>query len=105
MYCALSGPTDWILRYKKTTFYNEVNGLEQASEQKQPYHIYQFKEVTWLSSTLFGCLCVCARTCMRACRCIRSSLHSVHFRQLLRCAHKRIVNIMKMFHRKEQHAS
>ena len=29
--------------------------------------------------------------------CIRSSLHSVRFGQLLRCAHKRIVNIMKVY--------
>ena len=28
---------------------------------------------------------------------IRSSLHSVRFGQLLRCAHKRIVNIMKVY--------
>ena len=31
------------------------------------------------------------------CVCIRSSLHSVRFGQLLRCAHKRIVNIMKVY--------
>ena len=29
--------------------------------------------------------------------CIRSSLHSVHFGQLLRRAHERIVNIMKLY--------
>ena len=29
--------------------------------------------------------------------CIRSSLHSLRFGQLLRCAHKRIVNIMKVY--------
>ena len=29
--------------------------------------------------------------------CIRSSLHSVRFGQLLRCVHKRIVNIMKVY--------
>ena len=29
--------------------------------------------------------------------CIRSSLHSVRFGQLLRCAHKRIFNIMKEY--------
>ena len=28
---------------------------------------------------------------------IRSSLHSVRFGQLLRCAHKRIVNIMNVY--------
>ena len=28
---------------------------------------------------------------------IRSSLHSVRFGQLLRCAHRRIVNIMKVY--------
>ena len=31
------------------------------------------------------------------CVCIRSSLHSVRFGQLLRCAQKRIVNIMKVY--------
>ena len=35
---------------------------------------------------------------------IRSSLHSVRFGQLLRCAHKRIVNIMKVYiERKDMH--
>ena len=29
--------------------------------------------------------------------CIRYSLHSVRFGQLFRCAHKRIVNIMKVY--------
>ena len=29
--------------------------------------------------------------------CIRSSLHSVRFGQLLRCVHKRIVNILKVY--------
>ena len=29
--------------------------------------------------------------------CIRSSIHSVRFGRLLRCAHKRIVNIMKVY--------
>ena len=29
--------------------------------------------------------------------CIRSLLHSVRFRQLLRCAHKRIVNRIKVY--------
>ena len=29
--------------------------------------------------------------------CLLPSLHSVHFGQLLRCAHKRIVNIMKVY--------
>ena len=29
--------------------------------------------------------------------CIRSSLHSVRFGQLLRCAHKHIVNIVKVY--------
>ena len=36
---------------------------------------------------------------------IRSSLYSVRFGQLLRCAHKRIVNIYENVHRKEQHTS
>ena len=31
------------------------------------------------------------------CVCIRSSLHSVRFGQLLHCAHKRIVNIVKVY--------
>ena len=31
------------------------------------------------------------------CVCIRSSLYSVRFGQLLRCAHKRIVDIMKVY--------
>ena len=38
-----------------------------------------------------GCLCVWVFVC------IRSSLHSVRFGQLLRCAHKHIVNIMKVY--------
>ena len=29
--------------------------------------------------------------------CVRSSIHSVRFGKLLRCAHKRIVNIMKVY--------
>ena len=40
---------------------------------------------------LFGCLCGWVFVC------IRSSLHSVRFGQLLRCAHKRIVNIIKEY--------
>ena len=49
------------------------------------------------------CVCACARVCLRACVCvcvcarISSSLHSVCFWQLLLCAHKRIVNIMKVY--------
>ena len=36
--------------------------------------------------------------------CIRCSLHSVRFGQLLRCAHKRIANIMKVYiERKNMH--
>ena len=46
--------------------------------------IYTFKKVAF---TLFGWVFVC----------IRSSLHSVCFGQLLPCAHKRIVNIMKVY--------
>ena len=43
------------------------------------------------------------RGCSGGCSCgylfvrIRSSLHSVRFGQLLRCVHKRIVNIMKVY--------
>ena len=50
-----------------------------------------------------ACLRACVRVCVRArvrvcmCVCIRSSLHSVRFGQLLRCAHKHIVNIMKVY--------
>ena len=40
-----------------------------------------------IAFTLFGWVFVC----------IRSSLHSVRFGKLLRCAHKRIVNIMKVY--------
>ena len=39
------------------------------------------------------CVCVCVRVCV----CIRSSLNSVRFGKLLRCAHKRIVTIMKVY--------
>ena len=38
-----------------------------------------------------GCSAVCVFVCNR------SSLHSVRFGQLLRCAHKRIVNILKLY--------
>ena len=46
-----------------------------------------------------GCGCVCVWVCACVCVyvCIRSSLHSVRFGQLLRCAHKPIVNIMKAY--------
>ena len=40
-----------------------------------------------------GRVCVCVRACV----CVRFSLHSVRFGQLLRCAHKRIVNTMKVY--------
>ena len=40
-------------------------------------------------------LTVCVRAGMRAF--IKSSIHSVRFLKLLRCAHKRIVNIMKVY--------
>ena len=42
-----------------------------------------------------GCLAVC----LLGWKCvgIRSSLHSVRFEQLLRWAHERIVNIMKVY--------
>ena len=39
------------------------------------------------------------------CVCIRSSLYSVRFVQLLRCAHKRIVKYNESVHRKKQHTS
>ena len=35
--------------------------------------------------------------CVRSFVCLLLSIHSVHFGQLLRCAHKRIVNIMKVY--------
>ena len=35
--------------------------------------------------------------CSGVCYLPRSSLHSVRFGQLFRCAHKRIVNIMKVY--------
>ena len=41
--------------------------------------------------------CVCARACVHVRVCIISSLHSVRFGQLFRCAHERIVNIMKVY--------
>ena len=39
------------------------------------------------------------RVVVGGCSCVslRSSLHSVRFGQLLRCAHKHIVNIMKVY--------
>ena len=40
-------------------------------------------------------MCACLSVCMHVC--IKSSLHSVRFGQLLRCAHKRIVNIIKVY--------
>ena len=58
----------------------------------------------WLGVCVVWCVCVwyvrawvhgCMRACM--CVCIRSSLHSVRFGQLLQCAHKCIVNIMKVY--------
>ena len=38
----------------------------------------------------------CSFVCSGVCQLPRSSLHSVRFGQLLRCAHKRIVSIMKV---------
>ena len=50
--------------------------------------IYKFKKVTrWYGVRVFGCLFGC----------LLPSLHSVIFGQLLRCVHKRIVNIMKLY--------
>ena len=45
------------------------------------------------------CVCVCVRACVRVCVCVfvcqlRASFTS--FGQLLYCAHKRIVNIIKV---------
>ena len=40
---------------------------------------------------------MCVRVRVRVHVCIRSSLHSVSFGQLLRCAHKSIVNNMKLY--------
>ena len=36
-------------------------------------------------------------SCGVECSCIRSSLHSFRFGQLLCCAHERILNIMKVY--------
>ena len=46
-----------------------------------------------------ACVRACVRTCVRACVrvFVRSSLHFFRFGQLLRCEHKRIVNLMKVF--------
>ena len=81
----------------------------------EPTHwqfIYKLKKVTWwygvrvcvcvcLCVCVCVCVCVCAcacvRACVRVCVCVLPSLHSVRFGQLLRCAHKRIVNIMKVY--------
>ena len=41
------------------------------------------------------CVCVCVRACMRACVCVCVS--DPHFGQLLRCEHKGIVNITKLY--------
>ena len=45
--------------------------------------------------------CVCVRACVhaggRSCVRVRSLFHSVRFQQLLCCAHKRIVNIIKVY--------
>ena len=40
------------------------------------------------------CLCSCVRSFVCS---LLDSIHSVRFGQLLRCAHKRIVNIMKVY--------
>ena len=50
--------------------------------------IYQFKKVTWLP------LFVCDNVCMYVCQ---LSASFTYFGQLLRCAPKRIVNIMKVY--------
>ena len=52
-----------------------------------------FKKVTWW----FAAVLVGGWMGGSVCVGIRSSLHSVRFWQLLRCAHKRIVNIMKVY--------
>ena len=47
------------------------------------------------------CACARVRVCscagVRVCVCVRSSLHSVCYGQLLCCAHKRIVNRIKVY--------
>ena len=43
------------------------------------------------------CVCACVRACVRLGVYVRYSLHSVRFGQLLHCAHKRIVNMMKVY--------
>ncbi len=45
----------------------------------------------WKKLTACACVLACVRARVRVC--IRSSLHSVRFGKLLRCAHKRIVNL------------
>ena len=51
------------------------------------YNLYINLRRSHYGTRLFGWVFVC----------IRSSLHSVRFGQLLGCAHKRIVNIMKVY--------
>ena len=45
----------------------------------------------WVCVCFFAGVCVCARVC------VRLSLRSVRFEQLLRCARQRIANIIKEY--------
>ena len=43
----------------------------------------------WVGGSVWVCACVCVY--------VSDALHSVRFGQLLHCAHKRLVNIMKVY--------
>ena len=72
-----------FIQYTKTTNWRQCMQLQS--------YMYAFTKLQLKNLTV--CVCVCA--CVRAC--IRSSLHSVRFGKQLHCAHKRIVNIMKVY--------
>ena len=67
--------------------------LAQARRQLHATSIYKFKKVTWLPSPLTVCAFVCGGVETPLCASF------TYFGQLLRCAHKRIVNniIMKVY--------
>ena len=74
-FCVYVCVTPYILRNLVTTF-------------TLIYCIYKFKKVAWLPSFVVACVRSFVWSSL-------DSIHSVRFGQLLRCAHKRIVNIMK----------